>query len=318
MCGFGYSSVLCRQALLTPQSTSAKSSPTPQQPQPSNSEASASAPANSPQVSASAQTSSNLPSASSEGVQSFSFKMANGTKFNLKEMGHIQAELAINNKNMAEQEKSYSAEEIRAFTASGGLRELVNPEEEMHLLEQEYSTQVPIEASSGTKGFSLIDSSKKQSSGEVVSQIEKPILSVENLESLLLSDDPWVAQVARTTLPGMVNKIKESPEERTKLRDRLDALLAKQPKLSDHERKMANMMEIALAHAELDDPFAKELANLESMNIREVFKLDQVDTRAGIDRMIAELESETEFLPKQSLFERVSATHRKLLSQKRL
>jgi len=54
------------------------------------------------------------------------------------------------------------------------------------------------------------------------------------------------------------------------------------------------------------------------MNIEEAFKLDPEETRAGVDRMIAELDYDPEFLPKQSLFERISTAHRKSIVDKRL
>lgn len=238
-----------------------------------------------------------------------------GTEFQSNKNGG-KTEFSNPNDFQAEK-KNYNAEEIRAFTASGGFRNFEAPLDEAPPLEQELNMQVPGQsAPSGTEG-SLYTSDRKEISQDLVTS-EKALSHSTKLDSLLLSDDPWVAQMARTTLPAVINQIKDNEKMRESLRERLAALLAKQPNLTEQEEKLAAMMEVALAEAELEDPSTKALADLKSMTIEEAFKLDPEETRSGVDRMIAELEYDAEFLPKQSLFERISTAHRKVQTQKRL
>lgn len=243
---------------------------------------------------------------------------ANGTKFQSSDNNWEKTDFANTSEAQPQKNESYSAEEIRAFTAAGGFRNLEGPVEEAPPLQQELNSQAPQKKSNAGDKVSLSTSERNEVEQERGTLIEKPMSRSAKLDSLLLSDDPWVAQMARTTLPAVINQIKGSSEMRESLRERLAALLAKRPNLTEQEEKMATMMEVALAEAESEDPNTKALADLKSLNIQETFKLDPEETRSGIYRLIAELEYDAEFLPKQSLFERISTAHRKMQSQKRL
>jgi len=241
----------------------------------------------------------------------------NGTNFSHETKGSNKAETAAADSNSASERKiNYSAEEIRAFTASGGFRNLEAPVELDSTLPKEGKTQAASVANSKTKSLYSLEPSERDRIS--ATQNEERISHSQKLDSLLLSDDPWVAQMARNTLPAMVNQIKGSEEMRKTLKERLEALIAKRPNLTEKEEQLATMMEVALEEAEQEDPAAAQLAELKSMNLQEAFKLDPEDTRAGVDRMIAELQNDAEFMPKQSLFERVSSAYRKVVTEKRL
>lgn len=120
--------------------------------------------------------------------------------------------------------------------------------------------------------------------------------------------DPWVEYMADVSKDDLVSQLRGSAEKRTSLKEQIAALLAKN---DPQDSEMIALLEEVLEEAEQTQ--SETFADLLPISVREAFSMDSDETRRQVDGLLAELseQSGAQFLPQETLFQRVTATHRR-------
>jgi hypothetical protein len=165
----------------------------------------------------------------------------------------------------------------------------------------------------GKKGAKGLEGRGLASDGSGATDIAKASeatgASTKGEGSSATSDNPWVSYMDQTSKAGLIDRLRKNPSLRDSLRDRIAELQTQGDKSG-----IVELMEEALVSAEKESA-GPNLDDLKPMGIMEAFSMDAGETEAQIRSLLADLdtESDPQFLPQTSLFERVSVAHRRSL-----
>lgn len=171
----------------------------------------------------------------------------------------------------------------------------------------------PGDGLNGKKGRSLAASAGSESdAGGLAKSGEKSDASGASTKSdggSATSDNPWVNYMGQTSKTGLIDRLRKNPSLRDALRDRIAELQAQ-----GDQSGVVELMEEALATAEKESQ-EPNLDDLKPMAISEAFSMDAAETDAQIRSLLADLDTaaDPQFLPDESLFERVTFAHRRSL-----
>jgi hypothetical protein len=118
--------------------------------------------------------------------------------------------------------------------------------------------------------------------------------------------DAWISFLRESEKVNLLNQLRMDPKLRDKLKARLEELKAKGEQDSSTFGFLADLYQESAA----GDP--QQIADLRAMSVREAFSMDDEETRKQIQGLLSELEfSDPQFLPQESLFERIQWAHKK-------
>lgn len=124
------------------------------------------------------------------------------------------------------------------------------------------------------------------------------------------TEDPWVAYMAETSKESLVSQLKKDSSLRDILRQRIAEMMEQQ---NPQEQEKLALMQLTLAEAD-QAAGAPKLDDLQPMSLMEAFSMDAEETRNQIRGFLADIDSrqaEAQFLPQESLFQRVAFAHKR-------
>ncbi len=120
------------------------------------------------------------------------------------------------------------------------------------------------------------------------------------------STDAWITYLQGNEKANLLNQLRMDPKLREKLKARLDELMAS----GDQSSSTFGFLTELYEESAISDP--QQMADLNAMSMREAFSMDDEETRRQINELLGELElSDPQFLPQESLFERIQWAHKK-------
>lgn len=219
---------------------------------------------------------------------------------------------------------SFSEEDILAATTSDAAFEAKPMNQDSIPTEQ----QIQVGALAGTKAESGAAENQITSNGttgytkRTTPSLAKAALldpaAQENKAATPTSptEETWLAYNASNTKSSLARKLSGNPKFREELSRRVDELLQSR-KLASQDRELAMQVKKAIADSKASE--ANSLENLQPLSAHETFFLGNEDTKESVSQMIAEFEaSDPQFLPENSLFERVSSAHKRSLEKHNL